>query len=103
MSAFAAQVPFVQLLLETILKAGREIGVIDVTRIKMEQLFAGVAEAAARGRVGLQNVAVGIVDKNGVVDGLEKRAPPVTGMVRLDVLQGRGGDGHSSHPTNGSS
>src|SRR5205085_2400306 len=53
-----------------------------------------VTEAPAGGGVCFENISCRIMHENGVVNRLEKRAPPVARDIRLNVSQGRRDGGH---------
>src|SRR5262245_11742003 len=76
MASLAAKPALPELRLEPLRKTGGEGGIVDIARVDARHCRARVSQAPARGGIGLENIAVGIVNKNGVIDGLEERARP---------------------------
>src|SRR5262249_25228690 len=82
MDALTAHGAGLQLRLQPALKAGSELRIVDVARVQAQQLFARVTEATRRGRVGLEDIALLIVNEDSVVDGFEQDSSPGAGRHR---------------------
>ena len=72
----AGEVAVGELLLEPLLVAGGELGVVDVVGRQRQELLAGVAQEPAGRRVGVEDPAVQGVDEDGVLDPLEEGPAP---------------------------
>ncbi len=71
--AFAVEMPLGELLLQPLAIAGRELGIVDVARVELQEFLASIAQPSRGGGVGVEDLAVEVVDKYRILDPLEKR------------------------------
>src|SRR5581483_2049877 len=77
MPALAVQATLLELHVQAFLESLGEERVIDVAGFQPQQFVAAITQTATGGRVCLENVSVGVVQEDGVVDGLEQDPHPV--------------------------